>query len=115
MRRRPTSSRGASPSSRDAAAGTWIRNGDWDHELWGGELPRRDWIDAVTPDHPVWVNRLDGHMALANSAALRAAGITRDTPDVAGGTIVRDAARRADGHSQGQRAVARRAGRSAAE
>jgi predicted amidohydrolase YtcJ len=71
--------------------GAWIRNGDWDHELWGGELPRRDWIDAATPDHPVWVNRLDGHMSLANSAALRAANITRDTPDVDGGTIVRDA------------------------
>ena len=72
-------------------AGTWIRNGDWDHERWGGELPTREWIDAATPDHPVWVNRLDGHMSLANSAALRAAGITRDTPDVDGGTIVRDA------------------------
>jgi len=71
--------------------GTWITGGDWDHQNWGGELPRRDWIDAVTPDHPVWVNRLDGHMALANSAALRAAGITKATPDPAGGTIMRDA------------------------
>jgi predicted amidohydrolase YtcJ len=70
--------------------GTWITGGDWDHQSWGGELPRRDWIDAVTPDHPVWVSRLDGHMALANSAALRAAGVTRATPDPAGGTIVRD-------------------------
>ncbi|HVX41183.1 MAG TPA: amidohydrolase [Gemmatimonadaceae bacterium] len=77
--------------ARTRPAGTWIRNGDWDHERWGGELPRRDWIDAVTPDHPVWVNRLDGHMALANSAALRAAGVMRDTSDVPGGTIVRDA------------------------
>jgi predicted amidohydrolase YtcJ len=72
-------------------AGTWIRNGDWDHELWGGELPRKDWIDGTTPDHPVWVRRLDGHMALANSAALRAAGVTRHTLEVDGGTIVRDA------------------------
>ncbi|MGZ8456284.1 MAG: amidohydrolase, partial [Gemmatirosa sp.] len=71
--------------------GTWIQGGDWDHEQWGGELPTRAWLDSVTPDHPVWVNRLDGHMALANSAALRAAGVTRDTRDVAGGTIVRDA------------------------
>lgn len=69
--------------------GTWILEGTWDHELWGGELPRRDWIDEVTPDHPVWVGRLDGHMALANSAALKAAGITKDTEDVEGGTIVR--------------------------
>jgi hypothetical protein len=69
--------------------GTWITGGDWDHELWGGELPRREWIDAVTPDHPVWVNRLDGHMSLANSAALRAAGVTAGTPEVPGGSIVR--------------------------
>jgi hypothetical protein len=70
--------------------GTWITGGDWDHTLWGGALPRRDWIDAVTMDHPVWVNRLDGHMALANSAALRAAGMTRAAADVSGGEIVRD-------------------------
>ena len=74
-----------------APAGTWITEGNWDHELWGGELPRRDWIDSITPNIPVWVQRLDGHMGLANGAALRAAGITRATPDVDGGTIVRDA------------------------
>jgi len=71
-------------------AGTWITEGNWDHEQWGGELPRRDWIDSVTPNHPVWINRLDGHMSLANSAALSAAGVTRDARDLAGGTIVRD-------------------------
>jgi predicted amidohydrolase YtcJ len=75
--------------ARTAPAGAWVLGGDWDHELWGGELPRRDWIDAVTPDRPVWVNRLDGHMSLANGAALRAAGITARTPDPPGGTIVR--------------------------
>jgi predicted amidohydrolase YtcJ len=69
--------------------GTWITGGDWDHSLWGGELPRRDWIDSVTPNHPVWINRLDGHMSLANSAALKAAGVTRAAKDVAGGEIVR--------------------------
>ena len=72
--------------------GTWIMGGDWDHEQWGGRLPERAWVDSVTPDHPVWINRLDGHMALANSAALRAAGVSRATRDVEGGTIVRDAA-----------------------
>jgi predicted amidohydrolase YtcJ len=72
-------------------AGAWITGGDWDHTLWGGELPRREWIDAATPNHPVWVNRLDGHMALANAAALDAAGVTRDVKDVEGGEIVRDA------------------------
>jgi Amidohydrolase family len=70
--------------------GTWITGGDWDHQLWGGELPRRDWIDAVTPNHPVWINRLDGHMSLANGAALAGAGVARDVKDVAGGEIVRD-------------------------
>ena len=77
--------------------GTWILRGDWDHTLWGGALPTRDWIDSVTPDHPVMVNRLDGHMVLANTAALRAAGIGDDVPDVPGGTIVRDAKGRPTG------------------
>jgi predicted amidohydrolase YtcJ len=71
-------------------AGTWITGGNWDHSLWGGELPTREWIDAVTPDHPVWINRLDGHMSLANSVTLKLAGITRATKDIAGGAIVRD-------------------------
>ena len=71
--------------------GTWIRNGDWDHTNWGGELPTRAWIDSVTPDNPVWINRLDGHMNLANSLAIAAANIDRRTKDVEGGTIVRDA------------------------
>ncbi len=77
--------------ARSVPAGTWITGGDWDHQLWGGQLPERAWIDAVTPDHPVWVHRLDGHMALANSAALRAAGVARVAGEVAGGEIVRDA------------------------
>lgn len=71
--------------------GAWITGGDWDHTLWGGELPDRHWIDAVTPETPVWISRLDGHMALANSAAMRAAGVGDDVKDVAGGEIVRDA------------------------
>ena len=72
-------------------AGAWITGGDWDHQNWGGELPRRDWIDSVTPNNPVWVSRLDGHMALANTATLVLAKITASTAEVAGGTIVRDA------------------------
>lgn len=75
--------------ARTVAPGEWIMYGTWDHEMWGGELPRRDWIDAVTPDNPVWVARLDGHMALANTLALQQAGVDADTPDVDGGTIVR--------------------------
>ena len=71
--------------------GEWILGGTWDHEAWGGELPTRDWIDDLTADNPVWVQRLDGHMALANSLALSLAGVDADSPDVPGGEIVRDA------------------------
>lgn len=71
--------------------GEWIVGGDWDHERWpGAPLPRREWIDSVTPNNPVFVSRLDGHMGLANSLALKAAGITRATRPIPGGTIVRD-------------------------
>src|SRR4051812_1077649 len=77
--------------ARTVPPGTWITHGDWDHEWWGGALPARDWIDAVTPDHPVWVSRLDHHMSLANSVTLRIAGVDRHTADIDGGTIVRDA------------------------
>jgi predicted amidohydrolase YtcJ len=69
--------------------GEWVLRGTWDHELWGGELPRRDWVDSLTPENPVFVTRLDGHMSLANSRALALAGVTAETPDPPGGTIVR--------------------------
>ncbi len=73
-------------------AGRWILGGDWDHESWSpARLPTHQLIDGAAGDHPVWVNRLDGHMALANAIALQRAGITRNTPDPPGGTIVRDA------------------------
>jgi len=69
----------------------WITGGDWDHERWpGATLPRRDWIDSVTTNKPVFVSRLDGHMGVANTMALRLAGISRNTPDPPGGVIVRD-------------------------
>ncbi|HEX7051071.1 MAG TPA: amidohydrolase [Longimicrobiales bacterium] len=93
--------------ARTLPPGRWITGGNWDHERWSGgamaaagardgapdaprRLPRREWIDAVTPGHPVFVSRLDAHMALANGLALELAGITRETPDPPGGTIVRD-------------------------
>lgn len=69
--------------------GTWILGGDWDHTLWGGTLPERNWIDSITPAHPVFVTRLDGHMSLANSLAIKLAGVDEKTADVQGGTIVR--------------------------
>jgi len=71
--------------------GEWMIGGTWDHELWGGTLPTHEWIDAVTPDTPVFVSRYDGHMSLANALALRLAHVTRETPDPPGGMIVRDA------------------------
>ncbi|HEY0098143.1 MAG TPA: amidohydrolase [Pyrinomonadaceae bacterium] len=72
--------------------GRWIMGGDWDHERWpGAPLPTKELIDKFTPDHPVFVNRLDGHMSLANSVALKLAGVTRETKDPDGGLIVRDA------------------------
>ena len=76
---------------RQQPAGRWIRGGNWDHENWSpATLPTRQLIDSVSPVNPVLVNRLDGHMALANSLALRLAGIDKDTRDVPGGVIVRD-------------------------
>lgn len=72
--------------------GEWITGGDWDEEKWNPpHLPAKELIDSVTPDTPVFVNRYDGHESLANSAALKLAGVTAKTPDPPGGTIVRDA------------------------
>lgn len=68
----------------------WILGGDWDHEVWGGELPSKDWIDSVTGNHPIFVSRYDGHMAFANAKALQLAGITKETPSPEGGKIVKD-------------------------
>ena len=74
-----------------ARPGKWILGGSWDEQRLGGELPTRQWIDGATGDTPVAVPRTDLHSYLLNSAALKLAGITRDTPDPAGGVIVRDA------------------------
>ena len=71
-------------------AGVWMQGGDWDHELWGGSYPDKSWIDDVAPDRPVFLGRLDGHMALANSKALDLAGITASTTDPVGGIVIKD-------------------------
>jgi predicted amidohydrolase YtcJ len=72
--------------------GRWILGGFWDHEAWPQKaLPTRALIDAVTPDNPVFIQRIDGHMGLANSLALKLAGITAQTATPAGGAIVKDA------------------------
>ena len=70
--------------------GQWILGGNWDHEKWGGELPHHSWVDDVSKEYPVFVHRVDMHMAFANSKAMQLAGITGDTPDPPGGVIDRD-------------------------
>jgi predicted amidohydrolase YtcJ len=78
--------------ARHQPAGRWIEGGNWDHENWQpAVLPTHQLIDAATPHNPVFINRLDGHMSLANAQALKLAGIDRQTKDVPGGVIVRDA------------------------
>ncbi len=82
---------------RDFAAklpkGRWILGGKWDHENWKpNTLPTAALIDAATPDNPVFIDRLDGHMALANTLAMKLAGVNKETKEVDGGLIVRDAA-----------------------
>ncbi|MBC7901193.1 MAG: amidohydrolase [Saprospiraceae bacterium] len=72
--------------------GRWILGGKWDHENWTpNALPTAAMIDAVTPNNPVFIDRLDGHMALANSLAMNLAKVDKATKDVEGGEIVRDA------------------------
>jgi len=71
--------------------GRWITGGDWDHEAWPEKKwPTKELIDDVTPQNPVLVSRLDGHISLANSLALKMAGIDKNTPDPFGGFIARD-------------------------
>lgn len=78
--------------AKTLAPGEWILDGNWDEQKWSPvELPTHEWIDSVTPNNPVWVQRSDGHMMLANALAMKLAGVDRETRDVVGGTIVRDA------------------------
>lgn len=80
-------------SSRAKAqpAGKWLIGNNWDHESWDTKrLPTRKLIDTFSESFPVFLDRIDTHMALVNTHALRLAGITRDTPDPPGGVIVRD-------------------------
>jgi predicted amidohydrolase YtcJ len=75
-----------------ALPGEWILGRGWDQNRWSSkEFPTKEALDAAIPDHPVWLRRVDGHAGLANSAALRAAGVTAATRDPEGGRILRDA------------------------
>lgn len=80
-------------SFADAApSGHWLTGGNWDHTLWASkQLPTRQDLDSVTGDHPTFLDRIDGHIAIANTAALKAAGITGQTAPPAGGAIDLDA------------------------
>jgi len=76
---------------RKIPKGRWILGGEWDHEQWpGSPLPSKELIDPVTPAHPVCVSRLDGHMLVANSLAMKLSGISKKTKAPPGGEIVRD-------------------------
>lgn len=71
--------------------GKWITGGNWDHESWEIKvLPNKNWIDEFTKETPVFIERYDGHIALANSLALKLAGINANTPDPEGGLIEKD-------------------------
>lgn len=73
-------------------AGQWLTDGTWDQTRWSPpELPTKELLDPVTGDHPTCMWRLDGHMVVCNSLALKLAGITAATPDPPGGVIVRNA------------------------
>ncbi len=74
----------------DHPGNEWIMGGDWDHENWGGELPRREWIDSVTGEHPLFIQRYDGHMAFANSKALALAKVTGNSIVPEGGVMIKD-------------------------
>jgi predicted amidohydrolase YtcJ len=71
----------------------WILGRGWDHTLWPDKkFPTRQMLDAAAPHNPVFLTHVSGHVAVANSLALKLAGITRDTPNPPGGEIERDAA-----------------------
>ena len=78
-------------AAKGRPAGEWIAGRGWDQNPWGGAFPTRKSLDAALGDRPVALRRVDGHAVWVNSAVLARAGITRATPDPAGGKIVRDA------------------------
>jgi predicted amidohydrolase YtcJ len=79
-------------AANQALPGQWLLGGGWDHTLWANQtLPTRQDLDRVSEGHPALFDRVDGHIAVANSAALGIAGVTRQTPNPAGGQFDRDA------------------------
>lgn len=79
-------------SAKTAPPGDWLVGGGWDHTVWSdGKLPTRQDLDAVTSGHPAVFSRVDGHIAVANTAALKAGGVTAQTQAPEGGKIDHDA------------------------
>jgi predicted amidohydrolase YtcJ len=76
---------------RELPPGAWILGRGWDHTLWGGQWPTRADLDAVAPNNPVFVQRVDGHVSWANTLALTKASVTRETRAPEGGEILHDA------------------------
>jgi predicted amidohydrolase YtcJ len=77
--------------AKEVKAGEWIFGRGWDHTIWKQNFPSRKDLDQIAPNNPVYLVRVDGHVAWANSAALKLAGIDRNTPNPAGGEIEKDA------------------------
>ena len=72
--------------------GKWLIGRGWDQNLWADtRFPTHDALSRALPNNPVWLTRVDGHAALANAAAMRAAGVTATTTDPSGGRIERTA------------------------
>lgn len=73
-----------------ATPGEWLLGHGWAEANWGGELPALTWVDPVTPNNPVMLSRMDMHMAVVNSAALRLAAVGDSTESPTGGRVDRD-------------------------
>ncbi|KAL6853444.1 hypothetical protein ACP4OV_019473 [Aristida adscensionis] len=74
---------------RDKYHGQWNLGGGWNNDFWGGDFPAAAWLDDISPDNPVWLSHMDGHVGVANSLAMKIAGIDKNTNDPIGGTIMR--------------------------
>ena len=73
-----------------ADPGSWVMGHGWEEVHWGGKLPTAEWIDSASPKNPVLLYRMDVHMALINSAAMKLAAINGDTVEPEGGKLVLD-------------------------
>jgi predicted amidohydrolase YtcJ len=82
---------------KETKSNEWITGRGWDHTVWGQNFPTRKDLDELAPNNPVYLVRVDGHVAWVNTAALKLAGIDKNTQNPEGGEIERDAAGEATG------------------